>query len=156
MTEISGLIRTEKDGGLSFGNYRLGTKSKVSDFEHMGDSYKVKTFKEITRLERNDLFVYESVPGTVVRDFKARGDEVTFKVEGYEDTQITLGLEPEVEYRIMIDGVVTGTEKTNLGGKFIFSADLGSSAGNGVKKDNKEDNEEDNEAKEVKVSRIFA
>ena len=90
MTEVVGLICTEKDGGLSFGNYKLDTKSKVSDFEHMGDSYKVKTFKEITKLERNDLFVYESVPGTVVLDFKARGDEVSFKVEGYEDTQITL------------------------------------------------------------------
>ena len=28
--------------------------------------YKVKTFREITKLERNDLFVYESVPGTAV------------------------------------------------------------------------------------------
>ena len=124
MTEVVGLICTEKDGGLSFGNYKLDTKSKVSDFEHMGDSYKVKTFKEITNLERNDLFVYESVPGTVVLDFKARGDEVSFKVEGYEDTQITLGLEPGVEYKIMIDGIVSGMEKTNLGGKFVFSAEL--------------------------------
>ena len=124
MTEVVGLICTEKDGGLSFGNYKLDTKSKVSDFEHMGDSYKVKTFKEITKLERNDLFVYESVPGTVVLDFKARGDEVSFKVEGYEDTQITLGLEPGVEYKIMIDGIVSGMEKTNLGGKFVFSAEL--------------------------------
>ena len=124
MTEVVGLICTEKDGGLSFGNYKLDTKSKLSDFEHMGDSYKVKTFKEITKLERNDLFVYESVPGTVVLDFKARGDEVSFKVEGYEDTQITLGLEPGVEYKIMIDGIVSGMEKTNLGGKFVFSAEL--------------------------------
>lgn len=26
--------------------------------------YKVKTYNEITKLERNDMFVYESVPGT--------------------------------------------------------------------------------------------
>ena len=51
-------------------------------------------------------------------------DEVSFKVEGYEDTQITLGLEPGVEYKIMIDGIVSGMEKTNLGGKFVFSAEL--------------------------------
>ena len=33
-----------------------------------GDMYKVKTFKEITKLERNGMFVYESVPGTAVFD----------------------------------------------------------------------------------------
>lgn len=128
MTEIEGLICTEKDGGLSFGNYKLASKSKVSGFEHLGDSYKVKTFKEITKLERNDLFVYESVPGTVVREFEAHGDEVSFMVEGYDDTRITLGLEPGVEYKIMIDGVTSGFEKTNLGGKFVFSADLSDKA----------------------------
>ena len=32
-----------------------------------GDLYKVKTFKEITKLERNGMFVYESVPGTSSR-----------------------------------------------------------------------------------------
>lgn len=125
MTVIEGLIRAEADGSLSFGNYELDTKSKVSDFEHFGDSYKVKTFKEITKLERNDLFVYESVPGTVVRHFRMRGDEVEFTVEGYEDTQIALGLEAEKEYRVYIDGVSAGSAKTNLGGKLVFSAELG-------------------------------
>ena len=62
MPVINELIRSEKDGTLSFGNYKLDTKSKLSDFEHCGDSYKVKTFKEITKLERNGSFVYESVP----------------------------------------------------------------------------------------------
>lgn len=128
MTEVKGLICAEKNGELSFGNYELDTKSKVSDFEHMGDTYKVKTFKEITKLERNDLFVYESVPGTVVLDFVADGDEVEFKVEGFEDTQIALGLEPEAEYKIVIDDMVTGTAKTNLGGKLVFSVELGKTA----------------------------
>ena len=49
MPVINELIRSEKDGTLSFGNYKLDTKSKLSDFEHCGDSYKVKTFKEITK-----------------------------------------------------------------------------------------------------------
>ena len=53
MPVINELIRSEKDGTLSFGNYKLDTKSKLSDFEHCGDSYKVKTFKEITKLDRN-------------------------------------------------------------------------------------------------------
>ena len=64
MSVINELIRTEANGTLSFGNYSLAAKSKVEDFEHEGDLYKVKTFKEITKLERNGMFVYESVPGT--------------------------------------------------------------------------------------------
>lgn len=130
MTVIEGLIRNEDDGSLSFGNYELDKKFKVSDFEHFGDSYKVKTFREITKLERNDLFVYESVPGTVVCNFKMSGDEVEFDVEGYEDTQIALGLEAEKEYRVYVDGVDVGSGVTNLGGKLIFSVELG----NGAKK----------------------
>ena len=126
MTVIEGLIRTENDGSLSFGNYELDTKFKVSDFEHFGDTYKVKTFKEITKLERNDLFVYESVPGTVVTNFKMNGDEVEFDVEGYEDTQIALGLEAEKEYRVYVDGVDVGSGETNLGGKLVLSVELGS------------------------------
>ena len=53
MSVVSELIRTEADGTISFGNYELPAKSKKSDFEHDGDLYKVKTFKEITKLERN-------------------------------------------------------------------------------------------------------
>lgn len=52
-----------------------------SDFEHRGDLYKVKTFKEITKLERNGLFVYESVPGTAVTDLNVFDDGMTSKVE---------------------------------------------------------------------------
>ena len=124
MPVINELIRSEKDGTLSFGNYKLDTKSKLSDFEHCGDSYKVKTFKEITKLERNDLFVYESVPGTVVLNFKAMDSEVEFDAEGCADTQIALGLEPELEYKVYIDGVNTGDAVTNLGGKLVFSTEL--------------------------------
>lgn len=124
MTEVEGLIRSQDNGELSFGNYKLDTKSKVSGFDHLGDSYKVKTFKEITKLERNDLFVYESVPGTVVLNFKAMDSEVEFDVEGCADTQIALGLEPELEYKVYIDGVNTGNAVTNLGGKLVFSTEL--------------------------------
>ena len=71
MSVVKELIRTEADGGISFGDYELAAKAKKSDFEHRGDLYKVKTFKEITKLERNGLFVYESVPGTA-HDHKPR------------------------------------------------------------------------------------
>lgn len=44
------------------------------------DLYKVKTFSEITKLEKNGMFVYESVPGTAVENFKASEAEVAFCV----------------------------------------------------------------------------
>lgn len=121
MTEVKGLISVAQGEGLNFGNYELDTKTKVSDFEYMGDTYKVKSFKELTKLEKNELFVYESVPGTVVTDFVMEANDVSFKVEGYTDTQIVIGLEPETEYKVMVDGVTTGFVNTNLGGKLVFS-----------------------------------
>ena len=102
----------------------MSTKAKLDNFEKDGDIYKVKTFKEITKLERNGLFVYESVPGTAVMDFEETADTVTFTVEGPEDAQITLGLEEETEYEIDIAGAVAGTMKTNLGGKLSLSVEL--------------------------------
>ena len=57
MAVVEELIRKEADGTLSFGNYTLDTKTKKSDFEYEGDQYKVKTFREITKFERNGLFV---------------------------------------------------------------------------------------------------
>lgn len=97
MAVIDELIRSESNGTVSFGNYLLDTKSKLSDFEHNGDLYKVKTFKEITKLERNGMFVYESVPGTAVNNLAVTDTGVSFQVEGSEDAQITLELEPETE-----------------------------------------------------------
>lgn len=72
MSVVKELIRTEENGKISFGNYELAQKSKVSDFEYNGDIYKVKTYKEITKLERNGMFVYESVPGTTVLVWKKK------------------------------------------------------------------------------------
>ena len=123
MTIIDGLIRSEADGSLSFGNYSLPKKSKVSDFEHNGDLYKVKTHKEVTKLEKNGMFVYESVPGTTVTNFKA-DDEISFEVEGFEDAQVTLELEAETEYKITVNDNDVGEMKTNLGGKLMFSLEL--------------------------------
>lgn len=133
MSVISELIRTEADGTISFGNYELAQKSKVQDFEHDGDLYKVKTFKEITKLERNGMFVYESVPGTAVNHFKAVGEGVSFEVEAPSDAQITVELEADTEYRIYIDDTDVGTMKTNLGGKLVLSAELESARKSSVK-----------------------
>ena len=124
MAAISELIRTEANGTLSFGDYTLGANAKLDNYDFNGDKYKVKTFKEITKLERNGLFVYESVPGTAVTDFKQTENTVAFTVEGPEDAQITLELEEETEYEISIDGKSAGTMKTNLGGKLSVSVEL--------------------------------
>ncbi|MCH5332892.1 MAG: endosialidase [Agathobacter sp.] len=124
MAAISELIRTEDNGTISFGNYALEAKGKLDNYEFNGDIYKVKTFKEITKLERNGLFVYESVPGTAVTGFAQTADTVEFVVEGAEDAQITLELAAETEYEITVDGSSAGVMKTNLGGKLSLSVEL--------------------------------
>lgn len=43
MSAVSELIRTEADGTLSFGDYTLGAKAKLDNFNHAGEVYKVKT-----------------------------------------------------------------------------------------------------------------
>lgn len=123
MAVVTELIM-EESGALHFGNYELKSKTKLDGFDFQGDKYKVKTFKEITKLEKNGSFVYESVPGTVVHDFMATDEEVSFMVEGTEDSQITLELEAGQEYLVIIDGNDTGLVKTNLGGKLNLSVEL--------------------------------
>lgn len=125
MAAVKELLRSEADGGVSFGDYELAVKTKLKDFNHKGDLYKVKTFREITKLERNDLFVYESVPGTAVEHFQATADRVEFQVSGPEDAQITIGMEDDTEYQVTVDGADAGTFKTNLGGKLVLSVELG-------------------------------
>lgn len=125
MAAVKELIRAEEDGTISFGDYELTSKTKKQDFEYQGDLYKVKTFREMTKLERNDLFVYESVPGTAVEHFKATADSVEFRVEGPEDAQITLGMEDDTEYLTIVDGFSAGAITTGLGGKLVLSVELG-------------------------------
>ena len=124
MAVIEELIRKESDGTISFGNYKLDVKSKVSDFEHDGDLYKVKTYNEITKLERNGMFVYESVPGTAVFHLELKDYETSFQVSGTDTAQITLELEAEKDYELFKDESYLGRMKTNLGGKLIFSIEL--------------------------------
>lgn len=124
MAAISELIRKEDNGSISFGDYTLSAKAKLDNFEYNGDIYKVKTFKEITKLERNGMFVYESVPGTAVSNYRENEKTVEFTVDGPEDAQITLELEEDNEYEISIDGESAGVMKTNLGGKLSLSVEL--------------------------------
>ena len=112
MSTVSELIRSEADGSLSFG-------------EHAGDVYKVKTFKEITKLEKGGVFAYESVPGTAVTGLRAVDGGVSFNVEGPEDAEITIGLAEETSYDVKIGGTDAGTMTTGLGGKLTISVELG-------------------------------
>ena len=99
MPVVNELIRSEADGAISFGNYKLDTKSKLPDFEHCGDTYKVN-------------------------DFKATDTSVSFMVEGNEDAQITLGLEEGTSYDIRINDKDAGTMATNMGGKLVLSVEF--------------------------------
>ena len=124
MATVKELLRAENDGTLSFGDYTLASKTKKDGFEFKGDLYKVKTFAEITKLEKNGMFVYESVPGTAVKDFAVTDTTVTFKVEGFEDAQITVQLEDDCEYEVFEDGVGVCGMKTNMSGKLSLSVEL--------------------------------
>ena len=124
MSVIKELIRTEADGTISFGDYSLDAKAKAEDFEHEGDLYKVKTYCDITKLERNGMFVYESVPGTAVSRFYVTDDVVTFQVEGVRNAQITVQMEDDMEYEVYEDGVGVGGMKTNMSGKLVLSVEL--------------------------------
>lgn len=124
MAVIEDLICEEDNGALSFGNFKLTTKTKKDGFNYNGDIYKIKTFSEITKLEKNGMFVYESVPGTTVHNFRATDKALELTVEGTTDSQVTLELEPEKDYKIHVDGVYVGKMKTNLGGKLNISVEL--------------------------------
>ena len=124
MAVVEELLRNESVGSVSFGNHTLAKKEKVEDFKHGGDLLKVKTYNEITKLEKNGMFLYESVPGTSVLNFKETEKGVEFVVEGNEDAQITVGLMDDQEYEVFINGASVGTMKTGLGGKLSLSVEL--------------------------------
>ena len=124
MPGIEALIQTEQDGSISFGNFSLNEKSKKQDFEHQGDLYKVKTFYEITKLERNGMFVYESVPGTAVDHFTENDEGVSCRVEGYKTSQVTVQLEEDTPYQIFENGELTAEITTNVSGKLAVNLDL--------------------------------
>lgn len=124
MAVVKELLRAEADGTLSFGDYTLDKKTKLDGFEFQGDIYKVKTFAEITKVEKNGMFVYESVPGTAVENFKASEKEISFRISGAHDAQVTLELEADSEYVVYMDDVNVGDMKTNVSGKLSVSAEL--------------------------------
>lgn len=125
MAVVEALLRSEANGTISFGNHTLAAKKKVEDFEHKGDLYKVKTYAEITKLEKNGMFLYESVPGTSVHEFEETASQVCFTVEGAEDAQITVGLKEETAYEVFVQEEAIGTMNTGVSGKLSLSIELG-------------------------------
>ena len=101
MAGITDLICKTADGKLSFGNFDLDSKQKRSDFPFEGDLYKVKTFKEITKLERNGMFVYESVPGTVVTDMSAT-DIGKMKTNLGGKLVLSIEMDPDQSYDVKV------------------------------------------------------
>ena len=123
MAIVEELLRTEENGAIGFGNHTLDKTAKKED-SISGNTYKVKTFAEMTKLEKNEMFLYESVPGTSVNHFVETENGVEFTVEGAEDSQITLGMKEDTEYEVYVGGESIGKMSTGLGGKLILSVEL--------------------------------
>lgn len=124
MAGITELIKIDDNGTISFGNHTLAQKAKLEDVPFAGDMLKVKTYKDITKLEKNGMFLYESVPGTTVTAFAEDENGVCFKVSGDEDAQITIGMNDDTEYEVFVGEQSIGTMKTGLGGKLSLSVEL--------------------------------
>jgi uncharacterized membrane protein len=118
------LIEKNANDTLSFGDFTLNEKKKVSDFEFDGAKYKVKTYNELTRLEKNEIFAYESEPGSRVENYKAIGDTIEFNVKAGEDVQITLGVEADSEYEVTVSGEKLGKMATNISGKLVLRIEM--------------------------------
>ncbi|NLI89239.1 MAG: endosialidase [Epulopiscium sp.] len=123
MAIVKELIRVEDNGTISFGNYELAEKTKLIGFEVNGNLYDIRTFNEITKFNKDEALVYESIPGTAVHNFAVTDNLITFKVAGKAESQITMELSPDTNYNLFVDELKVGKIKTNLAGKIIFSVD---------------------------------
>jgi len=118
------VLVAHEDGSLSFGDFTLTLKAKVDDFEFQGDIYKLRTSSEVTKLDKNDMFIYESVPGSAVEMYRATESEVCFSVAAANDIQFTLELEPEQGYEVFVDNILIGKMVTHLNGKLTAGIEL--------------------------------
>ena len=123
MSVVKEIIKIENDS-LCFGNYLLEEKHKVDNFIFENDKYKVKTYNKITRLEKNDKLIMETIPGSTIRNFNMSEKKIYFSAEGLDDTQITFDLQVNKNYEIEIDNILIGTEKSSAFGKLCFSVNL--------------------------------
>lgn len=80
MAVVTELFRSEDNGTLSFGDYTLAQKAKKGDIQFEGDIYKIKTFKTMTKLDKNGQLIFESVPGSAVHNFVATQMELHLRL----------------------------------------------------------------------------
>ena len=88
--------------------------------------------KELIRKENNGSISfgnYELPQKTKLADFEVNGDlykvkTVSFFVDGKGQTQITLELESNKEYRVFVGDRDLGVSKTDVGGKITLDVDL--------------------------------
>ena len=123
MAIVDQLIKVGENGDISFGNYELPKKTKLMGFDVGGNLYDIRTFKEITKLNKDEALVYESIPGTAVHNFLVKDKVISFKVAGMAESQITMELSPDTDYNLFIDELKVGKIKSNLAGKITFSVD---------------------------------
>ncbi len=128
MSTIQEGIILNDDKTLSFGNYEVTEKIKVTDFNVDGNIYKIRTHNEVTRLSKNGNLLLETVPGATIHNLYINEKEATFSAEGLGDTLITLELEPNTNYSLFINDVNIDKIKTNLSGKINFSTTLSKEA----------------------------
>lgn len=133
MAVVTELFRSEENGTLCFGDYTLETKAKKGDIQFEGDIYKIKTFKTMTKLDKNGQLIFESVPGSAVSNFAATADGVAFEIESASDVQVTLEVEPQQDYRVFIDNTNIGTIKANLAGKLTIGVELSQGTSSSVR-----------------------
>lgn len=124
MAIIKEVIRINDNNTLSFGNYKVTEKQKVADFKFGEDVYKIKTHNEVTKLEKNDKLLLETVPGASIHNFLMNSDGIAFEAYGVGNTEVVVELQPDTEYEIKVDDVVIGTSKTNFSGKLNASCEL--------------------------------
>ena len=85
MSVVKEIIKIENNN-LCFGNYLLEEKNKVDNFVFGGDKYKVKTYNKITRLEKNDKLIMETIPGSAIKNFNMSEKKIYFSAEGLDET----------------------------------------------------------------------
>lgn len=125
MSNVNEGIRIESDKTLSFGNFQSDTKQKIDNFMFAKDIYNLRTYKQVTKLEKNEEFLLETNPGSAINNFfKQNKDQVSFTVEGFANTIITLQLNEDTLYRVSSGKANLGNTKSNSSGKVKFSIDL--------------------------------
>lgn len=120
---MANILKINDDKTFDFGNYENKDKLKEAIIHNELD-YKVKTHSDITRLERDELMIYESVPGTNVRNFSYTSSKIKFNVSGYSHTSIIIGVNQDSVFNLTVDNVDEGEAIFVAKGKLNINLNL--------------------------------